>query len=195
MAIIYPKARLTPGKLELITCWLDTQSWGGTGEVSVLGAYRFDDPAGEVGFEGHLVSRDDVALHVPLTYRGAPIDDLDAALVGRTRHSVLGERFVYDATTDPIAIECLVRALLGKQDQAKYTMHVGEEVVGEREPTLTIQRAEGWAHEAPVGCVIIPLGDGTQLRVARVLDADEPAGRYRLIANWAGGSGVIAGLS
>ena len=194
MAIIH-QAQLTPSKLELITCWLDTQSWGGTGEVSVLGAYRFDDPDGEVGFEGHLVSRDDVAMHVPLTYRGAPLDDLDAMLVGRMRHSVLGERFIYDATTDPVAIGCLVRALRGDQDPARYELRIGDEVVGEIEPSLTIQLAQGPASESPIGCVIIPLADGAELRVAQVLDADEPAGRSRLIATWAGGSGVIAGLS
>ncbi|BAK35689.1 hypothetical protein MLP_26750 [Microlunatus phosphovorus NM-1] len=195
MAIVYPKARLTPSKLELITGWLDAQSWGGTGEVTVLGAYRFDDPDGEVGFEGHLVSRDDVALHVPLTYRGAPLDELNAVLVGQLQHSVLGERFVYDAGTDPVGIGCLVRALRGEQEQARYELRVGDEIVGEREPNLTIQLAEGRAAESPIGCVVIPLVDGTQLRIAQVLDADEPAGRARLIANWAGGSGVIAGLS
>lgn len=195
MAIVYPKARLTPGKLELITGWLDAQSWGGTGEVTVLGAYRFDDPDGEVGFEGHLVSRDDVVLHVPLTYRGAPLDDLDAVLVGQMQHSVLGARFVYDATTDPVGIGCLVRALRGEQEQARYELRVDDEVVGEREPSLKVRLAQGGATASPTGCVVIPLVDGAQLRVAQVLDADEPTGRSRLIANWSGGSGVIASLS
>ena len=195
MAIVYPKARLTPSKVELLTSWLDTQSWGGTGGVTVLGAYRFDDPAGEVGFEGHLVSRDDVALHVPLTYRGAPLDDLNAVLVGKLQHSVLGERFVYDASTDPVAIGCLVRALRGEQEQARYELRVNDEIVGEREPNLTIHLTEGRTAASPTGCVIISLTDGTQLRIAQVLDTDEPAGRARLVATWAGGSGVVAGLS
>lgn len=195
MAIVYPKAQLEPGKLELITSWLDTQTWGGTGELSALGAYRFDDPEGEVGVEGHLVSRDEVVLHVPLTYRSAPLDEPDAVLVGRTQHSVLGERFCYDATTDPVAIGCLVRALRKLQEQAVYELHDGDVVVGRREPNLRLRVAEGTTDDAPVGCVIIPLDDGSRLRVARVLDSDEPAGRSRLIATWTGGSGVIAGLS
>lgn len=194
MAIIY-KAKLDPGKLELVASWLDTQSWGGSGEVSAVGAYRLDDPEGEVGIEGHLVSRDDVMLHVPLAYRGAPLDDPDAALVGRLQHSVLGERFCYDATTDPVAIGCLVRALRGEQQQARLELHEGDTVVGQLEPTLTLELVDGLSEERPVGCVVIPLEDGSQLRVAHVIDADDPAGRLRLVARWVGGSAVIAGLS
>ena len=74
MAIVY-RAELRPSKIELITTWLDSQSWGGSDEVTALGAYRYDDPDGAVGVEGHLVSRDGIMLHLPLTYRGAPLDE------------------------------------------------------------------------------------------------------------------------
>lgn len=194
MAIIH-RATLKPGKLELISSWLDAQSWGGSGEVTALGAYRFDDPDGEVGIEGHLLSRDDVVLHVPVTYRAAPLDDLDAALIGRMHHSVLGERFCYDATTDPVAVACFGRALRGDQHEAVFEVHQDGKVVGRREPTVTLQLAEGAADELPVGCVTIALDGGAALRIAHVLGSDEPAGRSRLIASWAGGSGTIAGLA
>lgn len=118
-----------------------------------------------------------------------------AALVGRMHHSVLGERFCYDALTDPVAIGCLVRAVRGQQEQATYKLHDGDAVVGQREPTLSLQLDEASAEDSPVGCVILPLEDGAEFRVARVIDADLPAGRSRLIATWAGGSGAIAGLS
>ena len=192
MAIIH-QATLTPGKLELIESWLDTQIWGGSGEVSALGAYRFDDPDGEVGIEGHLVSRDDVVLHVPLTYRAAALDDPDVVLVGRMQHSVLGERFCYDATTDPVAVGCFVRALRGEQQEAVFELYDGDRVVGRREPTVTLQLVEGSGEESPMGCAVVAL-DGDELRVARVLDSDTPAGRARLVASWAGVSGTIAGL-
>ncbi|MGC4856177.1 maltokinase N-terminal cap-like domain-containing protein [Micromonospora sp. DT4] len=67
------------------------------------GAYRFDDPAGEVGIETMLVAAADGPVHqVPLTYRAAPLDDVDEWLVGTTEHSALGRRWVYDGCADPV---------------------------------------------------------------------------------------------
>jgi hypothetical protein len=43
MAIVY-RAELRPSKIELITTWLDSQYWGGSGEVTALGAYRTTTP-------------------------------------------------------------------------------------------------------------------------------------------------------
>ncbi len=197
MAIIH-RAELKPGKIELITSWLDTLSWGGSGAMTALGAYRFDDPDGEVGIEGHLVRRGHTVFHVPLTYRGAPSNDPDARLVGRMQHSVLGERFVYDATTDPVAIGCFARALRGEQEPAVWEIHDGGAVVGRRDPSVTLSvssHPEGGDEPAPVGCVILPLADGTQLRIAQVLDTEDPGGRVRLLATWSDGAGTIAGLS
>ncbi|WP_344153667.1 maltokinase N-terminal cap-like domain-containing protein [Nocardioides koreensis] len=51
------KATLTPSKRELRDAWLPTRPWA-TGEAADLRpvvAYRFDDPAGEVGLEGFLL--------------------------------------------------------------------------------------------------------------------------------------------
>jgi hypothetical protein len=39
---------------------------------------------------------------VPLTYRGAPLEGAGDALVGITEHGVLGQRYVYDGTYDPV---------------------------------------------------------------------------------------------
>ncbi len=193
MAILY-RAELRPSKIELITSWLDAQSWGGSGEVTALGAYRYDDPDGAVGIEGHLVSRDGVVLHLPLTYRDAPLDEPSAHLVGRLQHSVLGERFVYDATTDPVAVGCLARALRGTQQQAVLEIHDSDVMVDHRDPTVSLNVAPG-DDEQPVGCVRVSLETGAELRVVRVVDADQPAGTARLVASWDRGAGVIAGLS
>jgi hypothetical protein len=192
MAIVY-RAELKPSKIELITSWLDTQSRG-SGEVTALGAYRYDDPDGAVGIEGHLVSRDGVVLHLPLTYRDAPLDEPGAHLVGRLQHSVLGERFVYDATTDPVAIGCLVRALRGEQQPAVLEIYEGDVVVGRRDPTMSVRVTAGDGGQ-PVGCIRVGLDTGAELRIVRVVDADQPAGSARLVASWDGGSGSIAGLS
>ncbi len=46
-------------------------------------------------------------LQVPLTYRGAPLPGGESALVGTMEHSVLGPRWVYDGTGDPVYVATL----------------------------------------------------------------------------------------
>ncbi|WP_407344254.1 CG0192-related protein [Pengzhenrongella phosphoraccumulans] len=115
MAILY-RAELRPTKLELVAGWLPTQPWfeGNTdaGLVSIA-SFRFDDPEGEVGIETLLVRvGDGPVLQVPLTYRGAPLNGGDASLIGTMQHSVLGQRWVYDAAGDPAYLAALATAAL-----------------------------------------------------------------------------------
>ena len=117
MAIIY-QAELSPTKPEVLRELLTSRPWGEDGELEVLGAYRFDDPSGEVGVECHLVRVGESIYHLPLTYRGAPLEDPAAQLVTTMDHSVLGTRYVYDGLEDELAIECFARALAGEQQQA-----------------------------------------------------------------------------
>ncbi|MFG1883640.1 hypothetical protein [Micromonospora sp. NPDC049102] len=92
MALLH-RATLHPTKLDLLTTWLPGRPWyqGPTGvEMVSRGAYRFDDPAGEVGIETILVAAGDGPVHqVPLTYRAAPLQDADEWLVGTMEHSAL----------------------------------------------------------------------------------------------------------
>jgi hypothetical protein len=67
-----------------------------------------EDPAGEVGIETHLVRDGSVLYQVPMTYRGAPLGGAQDALISTTEHSVLGKRWIYDATADPVWIEQLL---------------------------------------------------------------------------------------
>lgn len=120
MALIY-KAQLTPTKVELLSAWVPSQPWwsGDTLGLEVVGAYRFDDPGGEVGIETHLLKAEDGAIvQVPLTYRAAPLDDAGDSLVGTTQHSVLGERWVYDGAADPVYATALATAILTGGTQA-----------------------------------------------------------------------------
>jgi hypothetical protein len=104
-----------PSKLQLVSGWLPQQPWWAGGDqppqLSPAGGFRLDDPEGEVGIEFIFVT--DVAggqpmtYHVPLTYRGAPLDGAESALVGTTEHGVLGRRWVYDAAQDPVATAAL----------------------------------------------------------------------------------------
>jgi Maltokinase N-terminal cap domain len=115
MAILH-RATLTPSKLELLAAHVmkfpslvNTIASG----YSLLGAYRFDDPAGKVGMEAHLVSSGSgPVVHVPLTYRDAPLPGADEWLIATTEHSVLGTRWIYNACGDPVYVQELVRAIL-----------------------------------------------------------------------------------
>jgi maltokinase len=115
-------ATLTPTKPELVQAWIGAQRWyagkGRVPELETVFAYRFDDPAGEVGVETLLVrdasAGDPEVYQVPLTYRGAPVPELEHALVGTLEHSVLGQRWVYDGCHDPVYAACLLDVLQGR---------------------------------------------------------------------------------
>lgn len=121
MATLY-QAQLSPSKLELLAAWLPSQPWLDGADVStirLLGAYRFDDPDGEVGIETHLVATaDERVLQVPVTYRDAPLAGAEATLIATMEHSVLGTRWVYDGVSDPIFARALTTAILTGAQQA-----------------------------------------------------------------------------
>jgi hypothetical protein len=122
VALIY-RARIDPTKAELLSAWLPSRAWSGGAQAApfeLLAAYRFDDPAGEVGIETHLVrtARGDV-LQAPLTYRGAPLVGAEHALLGTTEHSQLGRRWVYDGCADPVYAAALAAAILTGGRQAE----------------------------------------------------------------------------
>lgn len=186
MAIIY-NAELHPTKAELLTQWLDQMYWGGSGDLEVLGSYRFDDGEGEVGLEGFIIRRGDITLHVPLTYRGAPLDAADQYLVGTIDHSVLGQRWVYDAMADPVAVHILNRALAGEIPQAElYFYDESGQYLGTEPNSVSIivhgEIPEGWGNVA-AHHVLDLQEDG----------AESTEGR-QLIATWGDGSAVVFSL-
>lgn len=166
MALVH-RADLTPTKLELLAGWLPGRPWfqgRPAGEVVRVAAYRFDDPAGEVGIETMLVrAGDGPVLQVPLTYRGAPLDGAERWLIGTTEHSVLGRRWVYDACGDPVYVAALARVIHAGGTQAEEYF----EVDGRREtrPPGMLVSGSGTS-DAPVPAA------GT---VHRVVDEDPTA--------------------
>ena len=116
MALIHTEADLHPDKLDLLGAWVPQQAWGSDAQLAREATFRLDDPAGEVGIETFLLRAGDDVLHVPLTYRGAPLDG--GTLVGELEHSVLGHRWVYDAATDPVYVETVTRVVLEGGQQA-----------------------------------------------------------------------------
>ncbi|MCW3817478.1 hypothetical protein ONA91_23785 [Micromonospora sp. DR5-3] len=197
MALLH-RAELRPTKLDLLAAWLPTRSWfAGTAgpDVTRVGTFRFDDPAGEVGIETLLVrAGNGPVLQVPLTYRGAPLADADQWLVGTTEHSVLGPRWVYDACADPVYPPALAAAVLAGAGQAEEYF----EVDGRREvrpPTMTVTGGRAGGMAPPV--VGVPRevvdGDPTLIRtdpvdlavVRRPVPGDAPAAAC-LTGTWPG---------
>src|SRR5918993_4220578 len=117
---LFHAATITPTKAELITEWAPTQPWGPSADdpVEVIGSYRFDDPEASVGMEMHLVSAGGVVLHVPLTYRDAPLAGADDALITEMHHSVLGTRWVYDGLRDQQLVVMLAAVTMTGQGEA-----------------------------------------------------------------------------
>lgn len=138
MAIIH-HTTLTPGKLELLAAWLPAQPWyartGRQPELSRAGGFRLDDPDGEVGIEFMVVTDSSgdrpCIYHVPLSYRGAPLDGAGDALIGTTEHGVLGTRWVYDGPHDPVLAGQLVALIQGEAEpQAQSVSNTPDRTVG-----------------------------------------------------------------
>ncbi|MDX3456876.1 1,4-alpha-glucan branching protein [Streptomyces sp. ME02-8801-2C] len=123
MAVIH-HTTLTPTKLELLTAWLPTRPWyvgaAGEPELAKAGGFRLDDPEGEVGIEVMVVTDTSgerpVAYLVPLSYRNAPLGGAEQAVVGTAEHGVLGKRWIYDGTHDPVVVGQLLALV---QDRAE----------------------------------------------------------------------------
>ncbi|MFE9693313.1 hypothetical protein [Micromonospora sp. NPDC005806] len=166
MALLH-RAELRPSKLDLLATWLPGRDWfAGTAgaDVTRVGTYRFDDPAGEVGIETMLVRvGDGPVLQVPLTYRGAPLAGADRWLVGTTEHSVLGPRWVYDACGDPVYPPALAAALAGAGQAEEYFEVDGRREVRPPTMTVTVGRADGV--EPPVVGAIREVVDGDRILI------------------------------
>lgn len=155
IAEIHRDATLSPTKLALVAAWLPSQPWfqGDPAGARIVGAYRFVDPDGEVGIETQLVRVGETTYHVPLTYRSAPLPDADEFLIGTMDHSVLGKRWVYDATGDPV-----------------YTVELARVI---REGDNEADRSSGPKTARVEGSGVVPGVDlAGQLRVVRAVDAD-----------------------
>jgi hypothetical protein len=90
------------------------QEWyrgSGTPSLRPIGFFRFEDPAGQVGIETHLVTDGTDVYQIPMTYRGMPLALADGAagLIATAEHSVLGTRWIYDGTVDPVWRQELLR--------------------------------------------------------------------------------------
>ena len=202
MAIIY-NAVLKPNKLELLAAWLPAQSWFPAQtaiDLEPLGAYRFEDPAGEVGMETHVLRAGGDVLHVPLTYRSAPLRGAEQWLAGTMQHSVLGERWIYDACADPVYAAALAAVILQGGREADQFL----EADGRLEPlpgSLSVRGSGSANTPLPTMTTAVPATEGTvttvstghlDVAIRRVLGGDDHAPSARtLTGNWNGQPPVL----
>ena len=191
------KATLNPSKLELISGYLPTLSWfpeSGSEGLELVGAYRFDDPANEVGVEIHIVKGGSgQEFQIPLTYRAQALEGAEAGLVGMMEHSVLGSRWVYNGCVDPVFVGTMASAILTGGTQAELLIEIDGEMTT-REPTVRVKGSG--TPDTPVpdvaalaitynpGWTVIISGD-VKLAVVHVVDAEEfldPVGK--LVGTW-----------
>lgn len=197
MAIHHP-ATVTPTKDELLASWVPTRPWyDGPADATPcrFGSYRFDDPAGEVGVETHLLRTDGgPVLQVPLTYRGAPLAGAEAFLVGTMEHSTLGSRWIYDATGDPVYAATLAATVLCGGREADLFLLEDDGTLTRHEPSVRVQ-GSGSSDHAVVegvdevvrdgGATVIRV-PGLDLRVLHVLGRGSEEAGETLVGTWAG---------
>ncbi len=187
MALMYDTT-MSPSKMELLAAWLPTRPWfrGDATQLAKVASYRVDDPAGEVGLEGHLVTAgDSTVYHVPLSYRGAPLPEGEEFLLDTTAHGVLGTRWISDGVGDPVYRTVIAEVMAhggGSAEEFLATPDGGEvpitprsQLRGSGSPEQAVP--EMWAATiADLDGVSIAETGFATLRVQHVLDAAALAG-------------------
>jgi hypothetical protein len=199
MALLH-EATLVPTKLELLAAWLPQQAWfSGDAELQRVAAFRFDDPAGEVGVETFLVTAGgDTMFQVPMTYRNEALQGKDDFLLGTSEHSVLGTRWVYDGCADPVWASTLATAILTGGTQAAEFVDRGDHLEP-RAPSATVRGSGTPGTSVPEivavtcfdrGAATVVQAGALELVVARVVGT-AIEGLQTLTGSWAGNEPVV----
>ncbi|WP_433293379.1 CG0192-related protein [Actinoplanes sp. CA-030573] len=194
MATIH-RATIKPTKLELLEAWLPGRHWypgEDAGGLERVAAFRFDDPAGEVGVETFVVrAADGPLVHVPMTYRGEPLEDGEFFLIGTMEHSVLGTRWVYDAVGDPVYVETLTTAIRTGGGEAEEIIET-DDGPQRRDPLMTVRGSGMASSSEPVGRLVrvedgdpaVVVAEAARLDVRRVLSPARAEGDLHLEGRW-----------
>ncbi|MFB7511871.1 MULTISPECIES: 1,4-alpha-glucan branching protein [unclassified Streptomyces] len=195
MAVIH-KTTMEPTKLELLAAWLPTRAWyavpEGGADPAKAGGFRLDDPAGEVGIEFMVVTEGDgpdaAAYLVPMTYRGAPLEGAEDALIGTSEHGVLGTRWIYDGTHDPVLVAELYALLTGRAKAQHQSVDDTVDTTVTVTPVLAAEAAELANAADTTDATTVTLRTSTtpeRLTLRRTLTAGEPTGgRGGVTAEW-----------
>jgi hypothetical protein len=209
MAILH-RAEVTPTKIELVQSWAPGQPFfegDVDSELTLIASFRYDDPQGEVGIETLIVQvSEGELLHVPVTYRGAPLEGGEAWLIGTMEHSVLGSRWVYDATGDPVYIAEMASAAFSGATEVDQFVQVNEKLIpkrstahavgtGEVDRTVAVPSIESVSTSFDGRATVVEAGD-LRLAIARRISeqtvdalrgyAPEDADSASITATWDG---------
>ncbi|MEV6426657.1 1,4-alpha-glucan branching protein [Nocardia sp. NPDC051463] len=192
MAVIH-QTSMSPGKLELLASWLPTRTWyhasGRPPRLRKAGGFRLDDPAGEVGIE-FLVIADSSSVEpavylVPLTYRDGPLANAENGLIGTSLHGVLGQRWIYDGTHDPVLVAQLMALLAGEaQPQAQNNSDTPDLSVTVAAADVVSQTAESASVVDGADRTDIAMSDGVIVRVERFLRSGGVSQSPHVTAPW-----------
>jgi hypothetical protein len=188
---------ITPSFPEFLPPWVSRQPWyrgSGVPRLAMAGAFRLEDPAGEVGLEVQLLRAGGTVYQVPLAYRGAPRPDASPeALIVTAEHSELGPRWIYDAETDPVWRAELLRFV---RDGDAAALRSRDGVVDD----AVRGRALDAALLPAVADADVTIGTGVTIEIRRVLPSRQsaaepvPAGAAGLLtATYRPGTGAVAG--
>ena len=184
MSIIH-RTTLVPSKMELLAAWLPAQPWylhrGRKPELTKTGGFRLDDPQGEVGIEFMVVAdgtRDRaITYHIPMTYRSRALDGASDGLIGTTEHGVLGHRWVYDGTCDPVFVAQLVALIQGEAEPQAQSVN------DTPDPTVTSQAVTNCSLAAIGSLIAANMPSGTDLRVETARADAMPGGQLTVRIN------------
>src|SRR5260370_14252968 len=96
---------------------------------------------------------------VPMTYRAQALAGTDGGLIGTAEHGVLGRRWIYDGTRDPVLVSQLVALIQGDAEPQ------AQSVSNAPDPTVTGQPVTYGCLTA-IGSTVAASGQfGTDLRV------------------------------
>lgn len=211
MALIYPHTTLVPSKLDLLAEWLPAQPWftGDPTRLVRVGGYRLDDPEGEVGLDGMLITAGDATVyHVPLTYRATALDESEGFFVGNMEHGVLGTRWAIAGAGDPVyrAVVAQVIAqggtgaleVVSNDDGSVVARDIAVPLVGSGSPDAPVP--EMWAADVVTeGGSSLARTGFAELRIVHVLDTAPidvaPAASVAPIASAAPGTSVAPPVS
>lgn len=170
-AHVHPDAELRPSKLDLLSAWLPHQAWfdGDASRLERAAFFRFVDPDGEVGIDCMLIASGGAVYHVPVTWRAEPLPE--GELIGTLEHSVLGTRYCYDAPSDPVYIDELVRVIRDADTDADI---VAEGEDGVRDRTISVE-GTGSAHGTALA---------SEPHILRKLDGTWPPSDAQLMGTW-----------
>lgn len=164
---LFHTATLVPSKSDLLAAWVPEEPWcrEPAAAVEVLGAFRFDDPAGLTGVETHIVRVGADTYQVPVTYRNDEVAGAEEALVGTIEHSALGTRWVYDGVHDETYVMMLAGVAMTGQGEALGLVEVdGRWIIAPSTVRLT---GGGWSGQRVPVDRFEPVGDDGSTTVLR----------------------------